>query len=148
MADIQALKDELDGDPLGRGYSTMTDQQVADVLNAQTRQQTVPIPVDEVKRYLFVNDLWFPIKNGTDQVAEAARDAIGMFDQFRVNESDVATKVDSLLSNLVSAGYATSSDKVAVQALGVQTQSRAQELSLLGASPEIGPAHVQQARAL
>ena len=148
MADIQALKDELDADPLGRGYSTMSDQQVADDLNAKTRQQTVPIPVDEVKRYLFVNDLWFPIKNGTDQVAEAARDAISMFDEFRVDESDVATKVDNLLSNLVLEGYATSSDKAAVQALGVQTRSRAQELSLLGASPEIGPAHVQQARAL
>ena len=148
MADIEALKDELNADPLGRGYSTMTDQEAANDLNAQTRQQTVPIPVDEVKRYLFVNDLWFPIKKGTDEVAEAARDALTMFVAFRVNESDVAAKVDSLLSNLVSAGYATSSDKAAVQALGVQTQSRAQELSLLGASPEIGPAHVQQVRAL
>ena len=35
--DYVALKAEIVGDPLARGYAAMTDQQVADSLNAKTR---------------------------------------------------------------------------------------------------------------
>ena len=37
MADLVALKAELDADPLARGYFGMTDQQAADSLNAEDR---------------------------------------------------------------------------------------------------------------
>lgn len=37
MADLQAIRDELDNDPLGRGYAGMTDQQAADDLNLENR---------------------------------------------------------------------------------------------------------------
>ena len=37
MADLIALKAELDADPLGRGYSGMSDQQAADSLNVEDR---------------------------------------------------------------------------------------------------------------
>lgn len=36
-----SLKSELDNDPLGRGYSTMTDQEVADDLNTEYRTQNI-----------------------------------------------------------------------------------------------------------
>lgn len=38
MADLQALKAELDADPLTRGYSGMTDAQAATDLNTEYRQ--------------------------------------------------------------------------------------------------------------
>lgn len=42
MADIQALKAEIDTDPLGRGYAGMTDSQAADDINTvyRTRNKT------------------------------------------------------------------------------------------------------------
>ena len=148
MANLEAIRSELESDPLGRGYSAMTAQQAADDLNAGTRQITVPIPVPEIRRYLFVNNKWLSIKKGTDTTAEMARDALSMFDAFRVTESDVAATVNNLLDALISAGYITAEDKAAVQAMGVRVQSRAKELGILGRSPEIGPAHIEQARAL
>jgi hypothetical protein len=38
--DYVALKAEIDGDPLIRGYSVMTDQQVADEFNVYAARQT------------------------------------------------------------------------------------------------------------
>ena len=147
MVDIVRLTEELTQDPLGRGYSAMTDQQVADSLNANTRQRAVPITADAVKRYLFVNNIWLSIKNGTDIVAESARDALEMFDQFHVEEPEVAQTVQDLLTALVAAGHITETNKQDVLGMGINFQSRAQELGLLGGSTEIGPAHVARARA-
>lgn len=42
MANLLALQAELLNDPLGRGYSAMTDQQAADSLNTADRSRTVP----------------------------------------------------------------------------------------------------------
>ena len=44
MADLVALKIELDADPLVRGYSGMTDQQAADSLNTVNR--SIPAVVE------------------------------------------------------------------------------------------------------
>ena len=148
MADIEKLRAEIVNDPLGRGYSSMTDAEVADSLNARDRQQPVPIPSVEVKRYLFTRQLWLPIKRGTDNAAETVRDGLEMFESFRVDESDVAATMDGMLDALISAGYITSSDKSAIQEMGVKMLTRAEEKDLLGRSPEIGFTHVEQARAL
>jgi len=148
MADIEQLRQELNDDPLGRGYSGMTDQQAADDLNTVYRQRTVPIPVSDIRRYLFVQNLWLSIKQGTQVSAVMARDALNMFERFHVDQQDVSDTVENLLDNLVSDGFITTDNKSTVLAMGVQSMTRAEELGLLGRSPEIGPAHVTQARNL
>ena len=142
MADIQRLATELADDR----YSTMTDQEAADDLNTAYRQQVVPVDVAEIKRYLFTRGLWLPIKRATDDAAESVRDGLSMFEQFRMNESDVAGTVEAMLDGLVSAGHITDTHKAEIQSLAVTTITRAEELNLLGRSPGIGPAHVAEAR--
>jgi len=148
MADIPGIRDELSNDPLARGYSSMTNQEVWDDLNTRYRQRKVPIPVDRVRRYLFTRGLWLPIKRGTVDSAESARDAIQMFDQFDMSDGEVETTINNLLDALINDGFIDSGNKSDVQAMGIEELTRAEELSLLGASPEIGHAHVEQARAL
>lgn len=48
MADYKAFKSEIVNDPLARGYSSMTDQQVADDLNTAYRPHRTPIPSSEL----------------------------------------------------------------------------------------------------
>ena len=47
MSKWTILADELNADPLGRGYSGMTDAQAADDVNTEYRNTTVAIPVSE-----------------------------------------------------------------------------------------------------
>jgi hypothetical protein len=124
MADIDRLADELANDPLVRGYSTMTDQEVADSLNAPNRQYYVRVPSHDLLE-------WSGSNNRLDAVEQA-----------HASGSTHIAMVDAL----VDAGVWGQSDKDAIIALGERYQTRAQELGLLGRSPEVGPAHVAQAR--
>jgi hypothetical protein len=146
MANIQRLAAELADDPLGRGYSAMTDQAAADDLNTAYRQQTVVVDAAEIKRYLFTRGLWLTIKRATDDAAESARDGLSMFERFHMNDPNVAGTVEAMLDGLVSAGHITDTHKAEIQSFAVTTITRAEELNLLGASPEIGWAHVAEAR--
>ena len=148
MANINALAKELSEDPLGRGYAAMTDQEAADDINTLYRQQSVPIQVSEMRRYMFVNGLWMTLKKSTTDLAEEVRDAVNMFETFEVGDSDVQSRLTGMMDALVTQGFMTDADKQNILAMGVTTQSRAVELGLLGASPKIGPAHVEHARSL
>jgi len=50
---IQLIKTEIDDDPLSRGYSGMTDQQVTDSLNTQDRPLATAVVV-AMKQYVFL----------------------------------------------------------------------------------------------
>lgn len=52
MPDYTILMDEIDADPLTRGYATMSDQEVADSLNVVDRNVPKPVLTNQVLEYL------------------------------------------------------------------------------------------------
>ena len=139
MADIQAIRDELNADPLARGYSGMSDQQAADDLNAETR---------EIIRSTLTGSTIFNAIVPSEFTALSADQQQFVRDVFSLGDSvDVGpnTNARDVLLGAFGNGTTTRDNLVAAVTF---TQSRAQELNLKGSSPEIGPAHVQQARAL
>lgn len=57
MANIRVLRNELQSDPLGRGYAGMSDQEAADSLNAVDRSRSVEI---------FTGDDLFNLTDGSE----------------------------------------------------------------------------------
>lgn len=144
---LKALREELESDPLNRGYSSMTDQQAADDLNAETISEYAPVPVSELKRFFFVEGVWQSVRPATDEPAGILRDALAMFDSIRMDDPQVRQKVEAIISGLVSYGHMTEAQKTALLFMGVTSTSRARQLNILGSSPQVGPAHIAQARA-
>jgi len=130
MADLEALSSEIRDDPLGRGYSGMTSEQIADDLNTAYVQRLVAIPTSEIKRYLFTRNLWLAIKRGTHDSAEQARDSLSMFEQFHIDKPEVSATVGGLLDALIADGYIEERHKQEVQAMGVEFITRAEEKNL------------------
>lgn len=139
MAYIQRLKQEIDADPLGRDYASMTDQQVADSLNAMDR---------EITRSVLSGSTIFNAIVPSEFAALLATTQTFVRDVFSLGDAvDVGpgTNARTVLLDAFGAGTATRDNLVAAVKVMI---SRAQELNLLGRSVEIGPAHVAQARSL
>lgn len=137
MADIDALAAELANDPLGRGYSGMTDQQVADDLNTAYRE----IIRSNLSGSTIFNAI-DPTEFGglSDQQKQFVRDVFSLGDAVNVGEG---TNARTVLLNAFGPGTTTRDNLVAAVTVNI---TRAEELNLLGRSPEIGPAHVAEAR--
>lgn len=138
MADLSRLRDELIADPLGRGYSAMTDQQAADDLNAVQRE----VIESRLSGSAIFNAI-VPSEFGAlaDQTKQFVRDVFSLGDTVDVGPG---TNARTVLLGAFGAGTGTRDNLVTAV---TNTTSRARELNLLGPSPEIGPAHVAQARA-
>lgn len=147
-----ALKDELANDPLGRGYSTMSDAQAADDLNTAYRQYSVEVSSRALLVWAGANGRLKKIdaartdtniSSGVQNVCEVAMRLIER-DEASYDPND--SRHTDMLGALVSAGVIVQSDADALNALGQRARTRAEELNLLGRSPEVGPAHVAEAR--
>ena len=62
--DLQALKTEINTDPLTRGYSGMTDLQIADDLNDEYRPVD-SVPIERILKFLLLDNT-YKIDDGTD----------------------------------------------------------------------------------
>jgi hypothetical protein len=137
MANISALADEITNDPLGRGYDQMTDQGVADDLNTAYRSRDVTT---------FSGDFMFRQTDNTEfgnltdhqQQLWVAFTSKARVDPWAQTNVDFVTNLFGSDSNTVAA----------LDSERTKSITRAAELGLLGSSPEIGPAHVNQARSL
>jgi len=143
MTREELIKQELTADPLGVGYSTMTDQQVADSLNAKTRVRQQPIPTYLIKRYMVLNDLWLPIKQSTAPEAQVTIDALATFEHFDVVDPTVATKFTAILDGLIAQGLLTTAQKAEILNLQNEPISRAEEI---GVTPPVTAVDVTRAR--
>ena len=136
MADLKALSNEITDDPLGRGYSAMTDQQIADDLNTAYRtralsslsgdeifQQTDPTEFTNLTTDKQTQWLSFCGRASVDPFATANVEFVKWI--FGASSTTVANLSESRAESV----------------------TRAEELALLGRSDEIGPAHVAEARA-
>jgi len=138
MVDIVRLTEELTQDPLGRGYSAMTDQQIADDLNNPR--------IDVIRGKLSGSTLFNAIDPAefaalSDQTKQFVRDVFSLGDAV-----DVGPGTNARTVMLDAFGAATTTRANLVAAVTV-TLSRAEQLNLLGRSKEVGPAHVAKARA-
>lgn len=166
MGRIDKLKDELTVDPLGRGYSGMSDQQVVDDLALVNRN--APAAAETIRSYCLLEEkggtnIWGRIQIvaessvGDDPIGEsvvltldhiaaakAFMEAIANSSSFSFDLSD--TRFDRILSSLA-AGQGckaiAAADKTAIQNFSINQQSRATELGL--GTVRVGT--VQQARA-
>jgi len=131
--DYQALKTELDTDPLTRGYSGMTDQEAADDLNVVYRT----LPVDTVSG----SDIF----NNTDDVeygALTAEEQNRWVNMCGVETVDVASGVaKSLEAELFGPGTDTRTN---LAALKMRDVSRGVELGL----GEVKAGNVEEVRRL
>lgn len=134
------LVQELTDDPLGRGYSAMTDQQAADDLNTAYRFSIVPTVSGSA------------IFNATDDSEYAAltADQQASWDRLcSIDQIDVSNGVAKAREvELFGAGTTTRTNLLALKQIPI---TRAQELDLLEGpdiNPEVTAVNVAQARAL
>jgi hypothetical protein len=140
MANVDILRAEITDDPLSRGYETLSDSEVADVLNAPDRSGRKPVPATDVRLYVLLNGLFPGIQNlaanGQDPAQKGTAVTIlqtiapNSFDTIRMNLPNVHAAVGQMLQTMVDAGVMTAQHRTDMLALGDSTISRAQELGL------------------
>lgn len=75
MSRFQTLADELNDDPLGRGYSGMTDAQAAADINTKYRDVNYPIDVDQLNLAIRESFKWTNYREKADlQTVEGTYD--------------------------------------------------------------------------
>lgn len=134
MANLERLKEELDDDPLGRGYSGMTDEEAADSLNAVNRSVAPPAISTEV----FLRGL---VKSEWDTLSTADHLYISMIMGREVIDIRAGTETRNALVALFPPGSSTRDNLLSLAMVEV---SRADELGL----GRIYAGTVAQARAL
>lgn len=126
-----ALKTEIETDPLGRGYSGMTDLEVATDLNIVYREVSVEFVTGQE---IFEAVVPTEYNTLTDKQINLLHAIMGL-----VNISVNGTNTKTALLSMFGAGTTTRSNLAALQKRDV---SRAEELGL----PFVYEGHVQEAR--
>lgn len=132
---MNVLKNEVINDPLDRGYSNMSNQQVANSLNAVDREIDVPAPIRSVVTYLMLVQKWINIKDAANNIAHPARGLCISFLDVSNNvnfESLDFTDLQlvGMIDAMVAANVIDNSDKTNVLAMGKRRVSRAKEIGL------------------
>lgn len=144
MYDI--LVAEIGDDPLGYGYANMSDEQVADALNALTRtkpddtlytMRRLMIGVSDAATLIAKMDA---VAASNPVVAEAMRMLRTFGEGGGISFADPATI--AMIQQLYAANVLTDTERDELLAIGKQPASRAEELGL----PQVYPGHVESAR--
>lgn len=136
---LKKLKAEVVEDPEGVGYSGMTDQEVADSLNAPGNRPGICKPYHIANYFVAVKK---------DAALQYVNDALHLHAlagrDINYADPDDVGLISLAMDRLVELGHATAEDKTAVLALGNgrDIASRAQLLGL----PLVGPGHVAKVR--
>ncbi len=139
MSRWDILADELNTDPLGRGYAGMTDAQAADDINTEYRQVNYPIDVDRLNLAVRESLKWTQYRERADLQTVA-----GTYDNPYMREfMDIFLTVSTSTPIDLTSDYMTqvingmegegSMGPVAAQQLreyGIQTVSRGTELEI------------------
>lgn len=140
IENIDVLREELNNDPLQRGYAAMDDSPVADTLNVADRPGKRSVPASEVRTYVLLNGLWpriqavaassgDPLHQGT-AITILQTLAPNSFDMIRMTDPAIYGAVSQMLATMVEAGAMTEDNRNAMLALGDAMISRATELGL------------------
>lgn len=127
---MSILKDEIVNDPLGRGYSTMTDQQIADSINGLTRTRNRnAMTGSEIANQIVVSEF-----NGLSAAQEQL-----IWNILHLGELNPFGIETAMFVSVFGIGSATISN---LQAARIEAISRADELGL----GRIKIGHVEEAR--
>lgn len=138
--DLNTLAAEIADDPLGVGYASMADSQVAESLNTPSRSGKRDVPASEVRSFVLLNGLWpkiqslaassqNPLYQGT-AITILQTLAPNSFDVIRMTDPAIAAAVTQMLTTMADAGAMSTANRDAMVALGNSQISRAQELGL------------------
>ena len=135
MSDTDKLKTERVDDPLGRNYSAMTDQQLADSINAKDRtRDRTSMSAGEIMEHIDGTEF-----SALNNAAKARVDRVlGLGAEIVVGPGNAHNAIQELLATFGSG----SNTITALSAAREEIISRAEELNL----PFIFPGHVEQTR--
>ena len=135
MSKITILKTEIQNDPLAKGYSSMSDQEIVDSINLKNRSKFVEISSQELLAWSANNGRLAKIKNainnGADDVVKSLAEAAYLL----ITRDDTSLDLNltdrvAMLDALVSYAVLTPDDKTSLQALATVSISRAEELDI------------------
>lgn len=137
--DYQALRAELTGDPLGRGYGALDDRAAAERLNLADRSVAYPRLISE-RAVLSDYDLGplaaDAVLTKLEQAAASGAPLAGVLRRaLRFLQTPEGLDIghpmaQQLVGQLAEAGVLTAQEAGALQALGLRSASRAEELEL------------------
>tara|TARA_Y100001949_G_scaffold152335_1_gene138662 strand:- start:222 stop:665 length:444 start_codon:yes stop_codon:yes gene_type:complete len=142
------LRDELANDPLGRGYSGMTDAEAAADLMSEYRTLVSPITMGNIIRWAARHDaihsLETAVSSGDADKRRLSRAALAMIDSPQIDTLDIGdVEISGMFDALVALGVFTSAEQDDLVAFGTSTISRATEAGL----GRVKPGYVGKARA-
>ena len=142
------LADELTNDPLGRGYSGMSDEEAANDLMSEYRTLYSPITMGNIirwaARYDAIYSLETAVTSGDADKRRLARAALAMIESPQVDTLDIGdVEISGMFDELVTLGVFTSAEQDDLVAFGTSTISRATEVGL----GRVKPGYVGKARA-
>lgn len=135
MSKITILKAEIQNDPLAKGYSSMSDQEIVDSINLKNRSKFVEISSQELLAWSANNGRLAKIKNainnGADDVVKSLAEAAYLL----ITRDDTSLDLNltdrvAMLDALVSYAVLIPDDKTSLQALATVSISRAEELDI------------------
>lgn len=135
MANIAILRSEIDGDPLGRGYSEMDDAAVAVDINTDYRTKKEPISSAELLAWSASNARLQNIKNASENGSTDDLKALAQAAYLIVTRDGTTLDLNladrvAMLDSLVAAGVLTNDDRTSLETLATVSISRAEELAI------------------
>lgn len=140
---MSILSDELSKP----AYSTLTDQQAADAINAKTVVVQQSVAIRELKTYAIFQGVWPKLlageKSSNPQVAGLCQSVVAWVDDPRISTVDVnLPQVQAMLTQLVGATLLTQQQAAEIIAMGSKSVSWTSTVGL----PEVGIGLVINAR--
>jgi len=140
---MSVLSDELSK----QSYSTLTDQQAADAINAKTVVVQQSVAIRDLKTYAIFQGIWPKLlageKSSNPQVAGLCQSVVAWVDDPRISTVDVnLPQVQAMLTQLVGATLLTQQQAADIIAMGSRSVSWTSTVGL----PEVGIGLVINAR--
>ncbi len=128
---LDTLRAELSDDPLGVGYAGMTNLQVAQAINTESRIEYMDVEVAVLERYLAAEGALLPIRDAAASGHVVAREFVALIDSINVDAFDVRhPRAMAGLDRLVTDGLLSQTQRDAIVALSERAISRAAELGI------------------
>lgn len=142
------LKEEIDGDPIGRGYASMTNAEVTISLNTVDRTRLETLSMQELREWTAENARGFNIMSGITNVAltDQVRNLCYVADKLIGTDDGQLSPGNALhvdmINDLVAASVISNADRTALVTKATKSLSRATELGI----GQVKEGHVQEAR--
>ena len=134
---LNTLKDEVQNDPLSRGYSSMTDSEVANDLNTQYREKHRRVPLSEVQNWASAYRIYKRFADEGMEKGPLHNELLAIIQgkQETVNFQSDSPGVQGLIQDMIDNGIVNDSEAQELQGLGTYYITRAEELGYNSIDP-------------